>query len=119
MTTDTAGRPDRGGEAISGTSEAPGKKAIWHPELLSNTLPMQPTLDLITTRRKERHLTGRWRDKVCVSGCVSRREEGTSGRGTREVTMERFRRRWARDGGEQVTTQTAANDSAGALLFLF
>lgn len=67
------GRHDKQGEAISGTSKARGMKALWHPELLSNTSALiVPTLDLITTRRKERHLTGRWRDRGRV--CVRERE---------------------------------------------
>lgn len=57
------GRHDKQREAISGTSKARGMKALWHPEPLSNTASLiVPTLDLITTRRKERRLTGRWRD---------------------------------------------------------
>lgn len=66
-------RHDKQREAISGTSKARGMKALWHPELLSNTGSLiEPTLDLITTRRKEHHLTGRWRDRgrVCVYVCV-------------------------------------------------
>lgn len=52
------GRLDKGkGEAISGTSKAGGMKTLWHPELLSNTGPViELTLDLITTRRKEKRL---------------------------------------------------------------
>ena len=48
------GRHDKRREAISRTSKAGGMKALWHRELLSNTGSLiEPTLDLITTRRKE------------------------------------------------------------------
>ena len=73
------GRNDKQREAISGTSKGRGMKALWHPELLSNTDSLiQPTLDLITTRRKERRLTGRWRDgaRVCVR--VKKKKKHTS-----------------------------------------
>lgn len=64
-------RHDKQREAISGTSKARGMKALWHPELLSNTGSLiEPTLDLITTRRKEHHLTGRWRDRGRVCVCM-------------------------------------------------
>ena len=59
------GRHDKQREAISGTSKARGMKALWHPEPLSNTGSLiEPTLDLITTRRQEYHLTGRWRERT-------------------------------------------------------
>lgn len=44
----------RVGEAIGGTSKAGGMKALWHREQLSNTgAVIEPTLGLITSRRKE------------------------------------------------------------------
>lgn len=52
------GRQDKQRKAIIGTSKARGVKVLWHPELLSNTGSLiDPNLDLITTRRKEHHLT--------------------------------------------------------------
>ena len=69
------GRHDKEREAISWTSKAWGTKALWHPEPLSNTGSLiGPTLDLITTRRKEHHLTRRWRDTVCASKREAERE---------------------------------------------
>lgn len=55
------------------TSKAWRTKGLWHSEPLSNTGSLiEPTLGLITTRRKEQRLTGRWRDSVCA--CVHVRQ---------------------------------------------
>lgn len=48
------GKHDKQRKAISGTSNAGGMKALWQWELPSNTGSLiEPTLDLITTRRRE------------------------------------------------------------------
>lgn len=48
------GKHDIQRKAISGTSNAGGMKALWHWELPSNTGSLiEPTLDLITNRRRE------------------------------------------------------------------
>ena len=58
-------------EAISGTSKAGGMKALWHQELLSNTGSLiEPTLDLITTRRKEQLGRKMERQRESVHACV-------------------------------------------------
>lgn len=105
------GRHDKQREAISGTSKAQGMKALWHPEPLSNTGSLiEPTLDLITTRRKEHRLTGRWRDggRVCVRELERERKTDKNTRTARlkerkkktyiqRVTMTKCRKRLDRE----------------------
>lgn len=60
----------REGEAISGTSKAGGMKVLWHREQLSNTSSLiEPTLGLITSRRKEQLDRKMERQKECKHEC--------------------------------------------------
>lgn len=86
------GRHDRRGEAVSGTSKAGEMKALWQPELLSNTGSLiGPTLDLITTRRKERCLTGRWRDSETEGEERERQKYIQTARGEDKGEKHRYR----------------------------
>lgn len=98
--TDAVGRHDRGGEASVGHLRLRERRLSGIPSRFQTHSSLQPTLDLITTRRKEHHLTGRWRDKVCVSGCESGREGERKKARVREAHK---RRQWPnseRDGPE-------------------
>lgn len=69
------GRHDSEREAITGTSKAEEMKALWHQELLSNTGPLiEPTLDLITTRRKEQLDKKMERQRENVRVCESKKD---------------------------------------------
>lgn len=73
--TDAVGRHDRGGEAISGTSEAPGTKALWHPVPLSNTLSATADLGLNHYQKKGAPLDRKMeRQSACKWECVRERE---------------------------------------------
>lgn len=68
------GQARQGRRSISGTSKAPGTKALWHPQPLSNTLFATADLGLNHYQKKGAPLDRKMeRQSVCKWVCVRER----------------------------------------------